>query len=191
MAECWSECVRKEITIPIKHIITFDECGDFESRETTVIGKECEREENEIEVRLLEYDNTDVTETSSPVSCNTVTNTPSRIVIFKSTLANNISKVLGNSTMLQNFDFHHLEYKNKSHNSSRLTCAGMLPQLQEKVKEEAYQCKAFVSKREESFFTLHAQDPTNEDIKNDVVCLENYKKLLIAKKLLKTWNLKM
>lgn len=127
LAECWSECVRKEITIPIKHIITFDECGDFESRETTVIGKECEREENEIEVRLLEYDNTDVTETSSPVPCNTVTNTPSRIVIFKSTLANNISKVLGNSTMLQNFDFHHLEYKKKSHNSSRLTCAGMLP----------------------------------------------------------------
>lgn len=195
----------------MKEVIIFNEDGDFVERKTV------EKEEEEIQEEPLVMDvmleeKTSIVEEIEPeeiepaaekiavgdvepdidFQCEKMKELPLQNR-FQSSVANMIHRVIGMDTKLlelEEFDKHHIIFKNYKYESSRKICSKILPTLQKKVKEKLSYYENAVTSWEKEFFSKNEKLPSLTDIEKDAGHYHNYKQLLRCQKIVKFWNLK-
>lgn len=116
--------------------------------------------------------------------------TQQKLTELKSSVGKMIEKVIGRSSNLLQFDYHHMAFKETKNETSRKICKNLIKILETNVKAEFELCKTFQQTWEKEFYLRNKKVPLHDDILADDDCTKNFNKIVVCKRLFKLWGIK-
>ena len=195
-AQCWNDCVEKQVKLPIPEINVYDQEGEFRHKRKFTRESYDDSIDHQENVEIKCIDENPLDEQSllpSPLPSPLPTSSASTTVVnqLKSKTARAVEQVIGMSKNLSLYDKYLCDYKlSNSKFSKRMLTENLIP-LQTQILKSLSENQAIVEKWEKDYFLKHATTPMNNDIiKSDSGIKDHFNKITIAKKLLKKWNIK-